>query len=143
MIKVQKRETTDEFLQLTGHEGPILSIDISSKNMLASSSGDGKIKVWNLEDAGKVIKTIEGLEKVNEFSRATVFSTVTFFPRGQLLAFPEGGSSVRVVDTETWETKFKLSNISLTGKLSVCSFSHCGTVNISPPNLYLFFTHFF
>lgn len=128
-IKVQKRELTDEFMELTGHKGAILHIDVSCKSMLASSSGDGTIKVWDLEKAGKAIKLFDGFDTANEFSAAKIFSTPTFHPSGQFLAFPKGGSDIHVVDTEKWETKFKLSNSTVTGKLSVCSFSFCGKVN--------------
>lgn len=131
-LKVQKRERTDEYIELLGHTGPILHIDVSSKNMLASSSGDGTIKVWNLENSVKgtteVLKTFDGFETVNEFSAATVFSTPSFDPRGQYLAFPKS-SSIHVIDTASWETKFKLLNSALTGSLTVCRISSCGTVS--------------
>lgn len=82
--------------------------------------------MWNLTNAGKTVKSFDGFDTVNEFSAAKVFSTPTFHPNGHFLAFPKSGSSIHVLDTATWETKFKLSNTALTGKLSVCSFSCCG-----------------
>lgn len=109
---------------MTGHEGPILCIDLSVKDQLASSSGDGTIRVWNLGDS-KVIKTIEGLERVNEFQSAKVFSTPSFNPKGELLAYPKG-KLILVVDTVNWEMKFKLENDEVSERYSVSSFSYCG-----------------
>lgn len=97
---------------------------MSVKDQLASSSGDGTIRVWNLEDS-KIIKTIEGLEKVGDFQSAKVFSTPSFNPKGELLAYPKA-KLILVVDTSSWETKFKLENDDIAEKYSVASFSFCG-----------------
>lgn len=97
---------------------------MSVKDQLASSSGDGTIRIWNLEDS-KVIKTFEGLERVNEFQAAKTFSTPSFDPKGEFLAYPKD-KSIIVMDTSSWETKFKLENDEVNGKYSVCSFSFCG-----------------
>lgn len=125
-MKIKKREETDEYIELKGHEGPILQMDVSSNDLLASSSGDGTIRIWKfIENAPKVIKTIEGLQKVNEFSAAEVFSTPSFDPQGNLLAYPKDNSLI-VLDTSNWETKFKLENSAILGKYTTCSFSPCG-----------------
>lgn len=65
-IKAVLKDKSSEFFELCGHEGPVLRIDISCKNLLASSSGDGTIKIWNLDDR-KSIKTIDGFEKVKSY----------------------------------------------------------------------------
>lgn len=116
---------TDEFIELKGHEGAILHIDISSKNLLASSSADGTIKVWQFDKPMQPIKTFDGFARFNEFSAAKTFSTPSFDPHGKFLAFPKS-SIIQIVDTENWETKYQFANDEITGIYSVCSYSHCG-----------------
>lgn len=125
-MKIRKRETTDEIIELKGHEGPILHIDLSSNDLLASSSGDGTIRVWKFsEQPPEIIKTIEGLQKTNEFSTAEVYSTPSFDTQGHYLAYPKDNSII-VLDISNWETKFKLENMKITGRYTTCSFSPCG-----------------
>lgn len=122
---MQLRNITDEYKELKGHEGPILHIDISSKDLLASSSGDGTIRIWSLGGkAATVVKKLEGFSKFNEFSAANVYSTPSFDAQGNLLAYPKD-KAIFVLDTTNWETKFKLENNEIIGKYSVCSFSPC------------------
>lgn len=113
-------------MELKGHQGPILSIDLSSQ-YLASSSGDGSLRIWSLENEGKILKTIEGIfDKTNDFATAECYGTPSFDRRGSLLAFAKGKSAIYVLDTSNWETKFKLTNQAITGDYSTCSFSSCG-----------------
>lgn len=96
-----------------------------SATHLASSAGDGTIRIWDLKENvknTKPVKVIEGFPKYNEFSAATVFSTPSFDPQGKLLAYPKDKSIV-VLDMNTFETKFSLSNSEIHGNYSVCSFS--------------------
>lgn len=95
---------------------------MSSKAQLASSSGDGTIRVWSLSETPITIKTFDGFEKANEFSQAKIFSTPSFDPAGNFLAFPKG-NSIQVVDTSSWEPIFKLENENVTGRFTVCRFS--------------------
>lgn len=77
-IKVQLRDKSQDHFELTGqHTGPILSIDLSPKNLLVSSSGDGTVKVWNLEKR-EVVKTFDGFPKVNSFQEAKYFCEFTY-----------------------------------------------------------------
>ena len=110
---------------MKGHEGAILHVDVSSKDLLASSSTDGTIKIWRLESTGKVIKTFDGFEHFNDFATANVYSTPSFDPQGKLLAFPKP-SYIQIVDTANLEMKYQLRNDEITGNYSVCSFSRCG-----------------
>lgn len=64
-IKVVPRDKSTEFFELAEHEGPVLRIDLSA-GLLASASGDGTIKIWNLDER-KVIKTITGLDKIKSY----------------------------------------------------------------------------
>lgn len=79
-----------------------------------------------MDNTPTVIKTFESFEKINEFSAAKLFLTPSFDPKGEFLAFPKG-KTIHVVDTSTWETKFKLENEEITANYSVCSISNCGT----------------
>lgn len=63
LIKVKPNVDNSEPFELKEHEGPVLRIDLSVNGLLASYSGDGTIKIWNLEER-KAIKTIEGFTKI-------------------------------------------------------------------------------
>lgn len=73
-IKVVPRDKSSEFFELTGHAGPVLRIDLSTDGLLASSSGDGTLKVWDLNER-KVVKTISDLEKAKSYQATNVFGT--------------------------------------------------------------------
>lgn len=72
MIKVVPIDKSDEFFELTGHEGPILKIDTSPKGLLASAAGDGTIRIWDLQER-KEIKVIRGFEEATSFYNAKTF----------------------------------------------------------------------
>lgn len=64
----------DEVFELTGHEGPVLKIDLSPDGqLLVSSSGDGTVRVWDLTKR-KELKSIAGFDKVTSIFAATKFS---------------------------------------------------------------------
>lgn len=73
-IKVAPLGKPEEVFELTGHEGPVLKIDLSSDGQrLVSSSGDGTIRIWCLNDR-KELKQISGFDKVTSAFAATKFS---------------------------------------------------------------------
>ena len=65
-------DKSEEYFELLGHYGPILAIDTSPKELLASASGDGTIKIWDLKEKQE-IRTITGFEKVKSFYAAKSF----------------------------------------------------------------------
>lgn len=69
IIKVVPVDKSAEFFELTGHDGPILKIDTSPKGLLASASGDGTIRIWDLKER-KEIKVIKGFEQATSFYNA-------------------------------------------------------------------------
>lgn len=70
-IKVKPKGETD-FFELNEHEGPVLRIDLSANGLLASASGDGTMKIWDLAER-KVVKTITGLDKVTSYQITTKY----------------------------------------------------------------------
>lgn len=67
-IKVIQRGTgpNGEMFEFTEHSGPVLRMDLSKNGLLASSGGDGSIKIWNLNEK-KCIKTLFGLERIKSY----------------------------------------------------------------------------
>ncbi|KAG5680390.1 hypothetical protein PVAND_009899 [Polypedilum vanderplanki] len=124
-IKVRKLDKSEDVFELTGHNGPILHLDLNNKNILASSSGDGTIRLWNL-DTKENIKTFDGLERVSKFTDAKNYSTPAFEKTGRYLAFPQG-RLINIIETTNWEIKFKLENPEISSDYTACSFSNCGS----------------
>lgn len=78
-IKVTRRDNNEAVFELTGHEGPVLSLDTCvAKNLLASASGDGTLRIWNLVEKQE-IKCISGFEKVKSFYAAKTFSKLFWY----------------------------------------------------------------
>lgn len=70
VIKVVDVAKEHEPFELTGHEGPVLSVDTHAGNeWLASGGGDGTIRVWDLKTR-KELKCIRGLEKAKSIYAA-------------------------------------------------------------------------
>lgn len=67
-----QRDKSDGEFALEGHSGPVLAIDLSVKDLLASVAGDGCLKIWNLSER-KEIKSISGLAKLKTFEDAKCF----------------------------------------------------------------------
>lgn len=73
-VKVQLRDKSEDLFELKGkHTGPILYIDLSPKNLLVSTSGDGTVKIWDLEKKD-VVKSFDGFPKINTFNGNRYFS---------------------------------------------------------------------
>lgn len=65
---------TEEMFELTGHDGPVLKIDLSPDGkLLVSSSGDGTVRIWDLTKR-KELRSIDGFDKVTSIFAATKFS---------------------------------------------------------------------
>lgn len=72
-IKVQLRDKSQDLFELKGkHTGPILSMDLSPKNLLVSCAGDGTIIIWDLEKK-EMVKSFDGFPKSNNFQNTTYF----------------------------------------------------------------------
>lgn len=75
VVKVVPLDKSEEPFELIGHTGPILKIDISVKGLLASSSGDGTVRIWRLSDK-KEVRRFDGFEQVKSFFVAKFFGSV-------------------------------------------------------------------
>lgn len=71
-IKVKPTGTEGDEFELGGLAGPVLSMALSPKNLLAASCGDGKLRVWDLASK-KLLKTLDGLKKVKSFEGNVYF----------------------------------------------------------------------
>lgn len=71
-IKVTPRDDPTQIFELMEHTGPVLRIDLSVNGLLASSSGDGTIKIWDLMEK-KCIKTLSGFGKIKSYQETEVY----------------------------------------------------------------------
>lgn len=71
-IKVTPDDDPTRTFELTEHTAPVLRIDLSANGLLASSSGDGTIKIWNLPEQ-KCVKTLSGFEKIKSYQETEVY----------------------------------------------------------------------
>lgn len=126
-IKVLKSDDYKSELHLQGHSGPVLGIDICNKgDLLASISGDGHLKIWNLDQNGVEVKNVSGLPKINSFENAEHFGTPCFEPQcSKSLAYVHG-KEIIVLNTDTWEVKFTLLDERNKGEYTCCRFTKDG-----------------
>ncbi|XP_050325107.1 WD repeat and HMG-box DNA-binding protein 1 [Bactrocera neohumeralis] len=126
-IKVLKSDDCKSEFHLQGHSGPVLGLDICNKGeLLASISGDGNLKIWNLGQSGTEVKSISGLPKVNSFENAVHFGTPCFEPQSSKSLAYVLGKEIIVLNTDTWEVKFTLSDERNKGEYTCCRFSKDG-----------------
>ncbi|XP_055381081.1 WD repeat and HMG-box DNA-binding protein 1 [Condylostylus longicornis] len=124
-IKVLRRDKSDSEIIFQGHSGPILSLDLSIQNILASVSGDGTLKLWDLNEKIE-IKTFDGFPKVRSLEEVKCYGSPSFEPlKGDSLAFCKG-KEIIIVNTATFEIQFTLSDDKITSDYSHCKFSSNG-----------------
>lgn len=76
IIKVTPRDSPEQTFDLTEHTGPVLRIDLSVNGLLASSSGDGTMKIWDLAEK-KCIKTLSGFSKIKSYQETEVYGELS------------------------------------------------------------------
>ncbi|XP_004517331.1 WD repeat and HMG-box DNA-binding protein 1 [Ceratitis capitata] len=126
-IKVLKSDDNKSEMHLQGHSGPVLALDICYKGeLLASIAGDGYLKIWKLSEEGAEVKSIAGLPKINSFENAEHFGTPSFEPQNSKSLAYVHGKEIIVLNTDTWEVKFTLSDDRVKGEYTCCRFSKDG-----------------
>ncbi|XP_065367282.1 WD repeat and HMG-box DNA-binding protein 1 [Calliphora vicina] len=125
--KIKVKNGDLEPIELEGHKGPVLALDIHPKLLfLASVGGEGVLKIWDLKES-KELKTITGLTKSNSFENAKFFGSPCFEPsNGNSLVYVSG-KEVCVLSTSTWEMLYSLTDEKIKGEYTCCQFSMDGS----------------
>ncbi|XP_073848734.1 chromosome transmission fidelity 4 [Musca autumnalis] len=125
--KIKVLKDGSQPIDLEGHKGPVLALDIHPKGtFLASVGGEGVLKIWDLSNNGKEIKNITGLPKANSFENAKCFGTPCFEPRNGNSLIYANGKEVCVLNTSSWETQYTMSDEKIKGEYTCCQFSKDG-----------------
>ncbi|XP_014877029.1 WD repeat and HMG-box DNA-binding protein 1 [Poecilia latipinna] len=126
MVKVVEVSDSSQQKTLRGHEAPVLSVTFDPKDeYLASSSCDGSVVVWNIEDQTRVTSW-PLLQKTNDVSNAASLCRLAFQPAaGKLLAVPVE-TRVHLYERGSWDQVGSLSDELLTQPVNVVAWSPCG-----------------
>jgi WD40 repeat protein len=103
-----------------GHEAPILSVALDPKGeCVASSSCDGSVRIWTIEEQNCLHSWNNNHPKSNDFANSLTLCRISWEKvHGQLIAIPTL-SQVNVVDRDSWEVvktygHDELTNITIT-----------------------------
>uniref|UniRef100_A0A3B5KSW9 WDHD1 first WD40 domain-containing protein n=1 Tax=Xiphophorus couchianus TaxID=32473 RepID=A0A3B5KSW9_9TELE len=126
MVKVVEVSDSSQQKTLRGHEAPVLSVTFDPKDeYLASSSCDGSVVVWSIEQQTQVISW-PLLQKTNDVSNATSLCRLAFQPAaGKFLAVPVE-TRVHLYERGSWDHVGSLSDELLTQPVNVAVWSPCG-----------------
>uniref|UniRef100_A0A3B5QEQ6 WD repeat and HMG-box DNA-binding protein 1 n=1 Tax=Xiphophorus maculatus TaxID=8083 RepID=A0A3B5QEQ6_XIPMA len=126
MVKVVEVSDSSQQKTLRGHEAPVLSVTFDPKDeYLASSSCDGSVVVWSIEQQTQVISW-PLLQKTNDVSNATSLCRLAFQPAaGKFLAVPVE-TRVHLYERGSWDHVGSLSDELLTQPVNVAAWSPCG-----------------
>ena len=109
--------TTGANIATLGHETSVTSVSFSSdETTLASGSGDGTVKLWNVA-TGHNITTLDG--------HTDWVSSVSFSPDGRTLASGSWDKTVKLWDVATLQN---IATLPHTGSVHSVSFSSDGTI---------------
>ncbi|XP_067018365.1 WD repeat and HMG-box DNA-binding protein 1-like [Acropora muricata] len=111
---------------LKGHTAPVLSVTIDPKDQyIASSSCDGTVKIWKLEDQS-CLTTLSILPKVNDSRISKTMCRLSWQPMsGKYLAVPVD-KGIKIYERNSWENIFNLDDGSHSELVSIVSWSPCG-----------------
>ncbi|XP_069382482.1 WD repeat and HMG-box DNA-binding protein 1 isoform X1 [Paralichthys olivaceus] len=126
MVKVVEVSDSSQQKTLRGHEAPVLSVTFDPKDdFLASSSCDGSVVVWNIEEQTQVISW-PLLQKTNDVSNAKSLCRLAWQPRmAKFLAVPVD-TKVHLYERGSWDHVTTLSDDLLTQPINVLAWSPCG-----------------
>ncbi|CAH1099771.1 unnamed protein product [Psylliodes chrysocephalus] len=127
LIKLVDLDNSEkEVNSFEGLMGPCLSVSLSSKSkLLAASSGDTKLRVWDYESKVMLHEDV-CFPKVNSFSNAKVLCRMDFEPtEGKHLAYPEKDTVV-ILQVSDWSNKNILKCSQVDSQYSIVQYSPCG-----------------
>lgn len=126
LVKVVALSDSSDQKTLRGHEAPVLSVTFDPREqLLASSSCDGSVVVWNIEEQSEVTRWTL-LQKCNDVSNAKSLCRLAFqLPSGKLLAIPVE-NKVHLYERDTWSHVTTLSDDLITQPVNVVCWSPCG-----------------
>uniref|UniRef100_A0A3B4CAY9 WD repeat and HMG-box DNA-binding protein 1 n=1 Tax=Pygocentrus nattereri TaxID=42514 RepID=A0A3B4CAY9_PYGNA len=125
MVKVVEVTDSSKQKTLRGHDAPVLSVAFDpTDEFLASSSCDGSVAVWSVEDQTRVVNW-NVLPKCNDVSNAKSLCRLAWQPpSGKLLAVPVD-MSVHLYERKSWTHVGTLSD-DLSQVVNVVVWSPCG-----------------
>lgn len=126
LVKVVEVSDSSQQKTLRGHEAPVLSVTFDPKDeYLASSSCDGSVVVWNIEDQSQVTSW-PLLQKTNDVTNSKSLCRLSWQPNsGKFLAVPVE-EKVHLYERGSWGHVTTLSDDLLTQAVNVVSWSPCG-----------------
>ncbi|KAI1895287.1 hypothetical protein AGOR_G00104740 [Albula goreensis] len=126
MVKVVEVSDSSQQKTLRGHDGPVLSVAFDPKDeFLGSSSCDGTVAVWKIEDQVQV-SNWKILQKSNDISNAKSLCRLAWQPgRAKLLAVPLD-TTVQLYERDSWNHVGTLSDDFITHPVNVVTWSPCG-----------------
>lgn len=126
LVKVVEVTDSSQQKTLRGHQAPVLSVTLDPKDQyLASSSCDGSVIVWNIDDQSPVTRWTV-LQKTNDISTTKSLCRLAFQPTtGKFLAVPVD-SQVHLYERGSWDHVTTLSDDLITQPVNVLCWSPCG-----------------
>uniref|UniRef100_A0A1B0BEQ7 WD repeat-containing protein 55 homolog n=1 Tax=Glossina palpalis gambiensis TaxID=67801 RepID=A0A1B0BEQ7_9MUSC len=94
--------------------------------MLASFSGDGSVKVWNLQKECKELYSVQALSKTNSFEKTICFDTPCFEPIEVKILMYIKKNEIKAISTANCEHLFSLNDDKVKGEYTDCQFSQNG-----------------
>ncbi|XP_026855638.2 WD repeat and HMG-box DNA-binding protein 1 [Electrophorus electricus] len=126
MVKVIEVMDSSQQKALRGHAAPVLSVAFDpTDEFLASSSCDGSVAVWSLENQTQVANWAV-LQKSSDVSNAKSLCRLAWQPHsGQFLAVPVD-TTIQLYERGSWTHVGTLSDDLLTQVVNVVVWSPCG-----------------
>ncbi|XP_066532037.1 WD repeat and HMG-box DNA-binding protein 1 isoform X2 [Hoplias malabaricus] len=126
LVKVIEVADSSKQKTLRGHDAPVLSVAFDpTDEFLASSSCDGSVAVWSIEDQTQVVSW-KVLQKSSDVTNAASLCRLAWQPpTGKLLAVPVD-AAVHLYERNSWTYVGTLSDDLLTQVINVVVWSPCG-----------------
>ncbi|MCJ8737169.1 hypothetical protein PDJAM_G00020940 [Pangasius djambal] len=125
LIKVIEVMDSSQQKTLRGHDAPVLSVTFDpSDEYVASSSCDGSVAVWSIEEQTQVANW-KVLTKSSDLSNTKSLCRLAWQGSGKLLAVPVD-TTVHLYERDSWTHVGTLSDDLLTQVVNVVVWSPCG-----------------